>query len=159
VKAVADTLGVARSHLAERLSRPVRPRGLYHKPEDARLLLTIRAIVDARPSYGYRRVTALVNRALRSRGEASVNAKRVLRILRANGLTLAPHTARRPGRTHDGIVVALRSNVERVARITSNCAAGTVRSSACCLPSTRATARSWRGRRPRQASRPRWSAT
>ena len=41
MKAVADTLGVARSHLAERLSRPVRPRGLYHKPEDARLLLTI----------------------------------------------------------------------------------------------------------------------
>jgi transposase InsO family protein len=111
VKAVADTLGVARSHLAERLSRPAQPRGPYRKPEDALLLPTIRAIVDARPSYGYRRVTALVNRALRSRGEASVNAKRVLRILQANGLTLAPHTARRPGRTHDGIVVALRSNV------------------------------------------------
>jgi hypothetical protein len=159
MKAVADTLGVARSHLAERLSRPAQPRGPYRKPEDAQLLPTIRAIVDARPSYGYRRVTALVNRALHSRGEASVNAKRVLRILQANGLTLAPHTARRPGRTHDGIVVALRSNVERVARITSNCAAGTVRSSACCLPSTRATVKSWRGRRPRQASRPRWSAT
>ena len=28
-----------------------------------------------------------------------------------NGLTLAPHTARRPGRTHDGVVVALRLNV------------------------------------------------
>jgi hypothetical protein len=28
-----------------------------------------------------------VNRVLRSRGDASVNAKRVLRILRANGLT------------------------------------------------------------------------
>jgi putative transposase len=111
VKAVADTLGVARSHLAERLSRPARPRGPYRKPEDARLLPTIRAIVDARPSYGYRRVTALVNRVLCSRGDASVNAKRVLRILQANGLTLAPHTARRPGRTHDGIVVALHSNV------------------------------------------------
>jgi len=159
VKAVADTLGVARSHLAERLSRPVRPRGLYHKPEDARLLLTIRAIVDARPSYGYRRVTAHVNRALRSRGEASGSAKRGPRILQANRLTLAPHTARRPGRTHDGTVVALRSNVERVARITSNCAAGTVRSSACCLPSTCATERTWCGRRPWQASRPRWSAT
>lgn len=35
----------------------------------------------------------------------------MLRILRANGLTLAPHTGRRPGRTHDGIVVALRANV------------------------------------------------
>lgn len=34
-----------------------------------------------------------------------------MRLLRANGLTLALHTARRPGRTHDGTVVALRSNV------------------------------------------------
>lgn len=72
---------------------------------------TIRAIVDARSSYGYRRVTVLVNRVLRSRGEASVNAKRLLRILRAKGLTLAPHSARRHSRTHDGIVVALHSNV------------------------------------------------
>ena len=159
MKAVANMLGVARSHLAERLSRPARPRGLYHKPEDARLLQTIRAIVDARPSYGYRRVTALVNRALHSRGEASVNAKRVLRILRANGLTLAPHTARRPGRTHDGIDLALRSNVERVARITSNYAAEMVRSSACCLPSTPATARSSHGRQLRRAVPPKWSVT
>ncbi|MER2265081.1 IS3 family transposase [Methylobacterium oxalidis] len=111
VKAVADTLGVARSHLAERLSHSSRPRGPYRKPEDALLLPTIRAIVDARPSYGYRRVTALVNRVLRSRGEPVINAKRVLRILRANGLTLAPHTAHCPGRTHDGVVVALRSNI------------------------------------------------
>ncbi|MDR7040374.1 transposase InsO family protein [Methylobacterium sp. BE186] len=111
MKAVADTLGVARSHLTERQSHSSRPRGPYRKPEDALLLPTIRAIVDARPSYGYRRVTALVNRVLRSRGEPVINAKRVLRILRANGLTLAPHTARRPGRTHDGVVVALHSNV------------------------------------------------
>jgi putative transposase len=111
MKTVADTLGVARSALAERLTRPARPRGSYRKPADAVLLPTIRQIVDARPSYGYRRVTALVNRVLRSRGEPAVNAKRVLRILQANELTLAPHTARRPGRTHDGVVVALRSNV------------------------------------------------
>lgn len=90
MKTLADTLGVARSHLAERLTRPARPRGPYRKPEDAVLLPTIRAIVDARPSYGYRRITVLVNRVLRSRGEPVVNAKRVLRILRANGLTLAP---------------------------------------------------------------------
>ncbi len=28
-----------------------------------------------------------------------------------HGLTLERHTARRPGRTHDGVVIALRSNV------------------------------------------------
>ena len=35
----------------------------------------------------------------------------MLRILQVNGLTLERHTALRPGRTHDGVVVALRSNV------------------------------------------------
>jgi putative transposase len=111
MKAVADTLGVARSNLAERLVRPARPRGPYRKPEDAALLPTIRKIVDERPTYGYRRVRALVNRTRRAEGKPVVNAKRVLRILQVNGLTLAPHTALRPGRTHDGAVVALRSNV------------------------------------------------
>lgn len=62
-------------------------------------------------AHGYRRITVLVNRVQRARGEAAVNAKRVLRIMQVNGLTLAPHTALRPGRTHDGAVVALRSNV------------------------------------------------
>jgi transposase InsO family protein len=111
MKAVADTLHVARSNLIERRTKRTRLRGPYRKLEDARLLPTIREIVDARPTYGYRRVTALVNRLLRTRGEPVVNAKRVLRIMRVNGLTLAPHTALRPGRTHDGVVVALRSNV------------------------------------------------
>jgi hypothetical protein len=55
------------------------------KPEDAALLLTIRQIVDARPTYGYRRITAIVNRILRARGEPVVNAKRVLRIMRVAG--------------------------------------------------------------------------
>ena len=36
--------------------------------------------------------------------------KRVLRIMQNHGLTLERHTARRPGRTHDGVIVALRSN-------------------------------------------------
>jgi putative transposase len=36
----------------------------HHKPEDGALLPTIREIVDARLTYGYRRITALVNRRL-----------------------------------------------------------------------------------------------
>jgi putative transposase len=111
MKTVADTLGVARSNLATRRAKPAHPRGPYRKPQDEALLPTIREIVDARPSYGYRRITALVNRKRRADGRPDVNAKRVLRIMRANGLTLAPHTALRPGRTHDGVVVALRSNL------------------------------------------------
>ncbi len=111
MKMVADTLGVARSNLHDRAQRPRKPRGSYRKSEDVKLLPAIRQIVDERPSYGYRRITAVLNRQLRAAASPIVNAKRVLRILQANGLTLERHTARRPGRTHDGVVVALKSNV------------------------------------------------
>lgn len=46
MKAVADTLGVSRSNLIERLKGKSKPRGLYHKVEDAVLLPTIRRLVD-----------------------------------------------------------------------------------------------------------------
>ena len=110
MKAIADTLGVSRSNLIERPSRAPKRRP-YRKPEDAALLPLIRRLVDERPTYGYRRLTALLNRLLRTEGKPAVNGKRVLRILQVNGLTLERHTALRPGRTHDGVVVALRSNV------------------------------------------------
>ena len=110
MSAVAETLGVARSNLAERKKGATKPRGRYRKAEDADLAPLIRAIVDARPTYGYRRVCALANRQLRTEGKPPVNVKRVLRIMQNNGLTLERHTARRPGRTHDGVVIVLRSN-------------------------------------------------
>ena len=111
MKAVADTLGVARSNLVEAARGQRRPRQPYRKAGDAELLAALRRLVDERPTYGYRRLAALLNRERRARGEPAVNGKRVLRVLRAAGLTLQAHTARRPGRTHDGAVVALRSNV------------------------------------------------
>jgi putative transposase len=111
MKAIAETLGVSRSNLIERPPRTPRPRRPYRKPEDAVLLPLIRQLVDERPTYGYRRLTALLNRQLRAAGKPTLNGKRVLRILQVNGLTLERHTGERAGRTHDGVVVALRSNV------------------------------------------------
>ncbi len=74
VKAVADTIGVARSNLADHLRRPERsPRGPYRRAEDEAVLAEIRAITGARPTYGYRRVTALLNRARRRSGEPPLN--------------------------------------------------------------------------------------
>ena len=98
--AVAQTLGVSRSNLAERLSLPRRRRGPYRKQDDL-LLQLMRPIIDSRPTYGYRRITALLNRELRAQGLSTVNAKRVLRIMRAHGMTLAAYTAQRQiGRAH-----------------------------------------------------------
>ena len=54
VKAVAATLGVAKSNLVEQLQRPKRPqRGPYRRVEDEAVLGEIRTITDARPTYGY----------------------------------------------------------------------------------------------------------
>ena len=52
-----------------------------------------------------------INRQRKADGKPPVNGKRVLRIMQANKLTLERHTGRRPGRTHDGVVIALRSNI------------------------------------------------
>ena len=70
----------------------------------------IRAFVDERPTYGYRRITALLNRKLRSIGHPRVNHKRVYRIMLNAGLLLQRHTGLRKGRVHDGVVKTLRSN-------------------------------------------------
>ena len=90
MKAVADTLGVARSNLVDQLRHPDRPRrGCYRRVRDDEWLTAIRAITDARPTYGYRRVTALLNRARRSSGEPSLNHKRVFRLMRQASLLLS----------------------------------------------------------------------
>ena len=55
MKAVADTLGVSRSNLHERVSGKTKPRRRYHKAQDAALLPLIERLVTKRPTYGYQR--------------------------------------------------------------------------------------------------------
>ena len=62
VKAVADTLGGA-INLVEQLAGRVKPRSSYRRQGDDELLAAIRQLTDARPTYGHRRITALLNRA------------------------------------------------------------------------------------------------
>ena len=111
MKTLADTLGVSRSNLIDRLEHRTAARGPYRKAEDAALLPLIRTVVDERLTYGYRRVTALVNRKLRQAGQPTVNAKRVLRIMRRHTLTLERHTGLPSSRTHDGKIIVLASNL------------------------------------------------
>ena len=54
MKAVAETLGVARSDLIERRAGVTKPRGRYRKDEEAAIQPLIRDIVDKRPTFGYR---------------------------------------------------------------------------------------------------------
>ena len=73
MKVVADTLGVARSNLVEQLVGATKRRGRYQRQGDDELLAAIRQLTDARPTYGYRRITALLNRARRAAGAEPVN--------------------------------------------------------------------------------------
>lgn len=111
MSAVAETLGVSRSNLHDRANGKTKPRRRYHKAQDAAVLPLIERLVTARPTYGYRRITAVLNRQLRSQGLAPVNHKRIYRIMKANSLLLARKYTERPEHTHDGKVVVLRSNL------------------------------------------------
>jgi putative transposase len=62
VRRVALVLEVSRSQLHERLRHGPQPRTHYRKSGDAELLQPVRRLVDERPTYGYRRIGALLNR-------------------------------------------------------------------------------------------------
>jgi transposase InsO family protein len=111
MKRIAEALQVSRSNLLERSKGRTKPRGPYLKAEDASLLPIIRRFVDERPTYGYRRITALVNRELARKELPLVNRKRVHRIMQQAALLLERHTGRREGRIHDGKIMVMRSNL------------------------------------------------
>ena len=106
MKPVAETLGVSRPHLSATSRGAPRQRAAYKREGDDALLDRIRAIVRERPSYGYRRVTARLNRE----GERVVNHKRVYRLMKQAQLLL-PKYGVRPERLHDGKIVTLASDL------------------------------------------------
>lgn len=72
--------------------------------------LELRALVDERPTFSYRRITVLVNRARRKAGLASVNHKRIYRLMSRHGLLRQRYTGRPPDRAHDGIIRTIHPN-------------------------------------------------
>lgn len=110
MRPVCRALGVARSSLVKRVNKKNQPRAEhYKKEEDEELLPLIRKIVDKRPSYGYRRVQAVLNGRLKAEERPSVNHKRVYRIMKMNGLLLQRHSGK-PQRQHRGQIITLLSN-------------------------------------------------
>jgi putative transposase len=109
VKTIADTLGVARSNLAVQAApeRTHQRRGRRPQPE-AELVAEIKALIAGQPTYGYRRIHALLRRQRREHGGVAVNAKRVYRVMKAHGLLLERHTGNGEERRHDGRVAVDR---------------------------------------------------
>lgn len=111
MKATTDTLEVSRSNVAARSKSKHRGRGPQVRSGDEELTCAIRRFVDARPTYGYRRIAALLNRERRSGGLAPVNRKGVYRLMHKSGLCLAAHTGRRIPREHKGKVETAASDL------------------------------------------------
>ena len=111
MKAIAETLGVARSNLYDRLEGTTHSRGRYHRRGDAELLARITRLVTARPTYGYRRITAVLNRELKAEALPPANHKRVYRLMQMHRMLLARRYTERPDHIHDGKVVVMRSNL------------------------------------------------
>ena len=110
VSAVAEAVGTTRPHLSAMRHRPAsRPRGRPLLP-DAELVADIRALVADLPTYGYRRVHALLRRQAEKTGREALNPKRVYRVMKVHGLLLQRDGERREERRHDGrVAVDLRN--------------------------------------------------
>jgi putative transposase len=78
--------------------------------QDAELLAEIKEIIAGLPTYGYRRIHALIRRRHREQGGAAVNVKRVYRVMKAHRLLLERHAGNRVERRHDGRVAVDRSD-------------------------------------------------
>ena len=112
MKTVADVLGVARSNLSVQAAPPsVRQRRGRHPQPDAALLVEIKTLIVDLPTYGYRRVHALLRRRREQTGEPAVNVKRVYRVMKAHGLLLQRHSGRGIERRHDGRVAVDQSDI------------------------------------------------
>jgi transposase InsO family protein len=69
------------------------------------MLTAIRTLTDDRPTYGYRRIWALLNRQREQAGQPRLNHKRIYRLMSQNGLLLQRYTGKPPGRAHDGQII------------------------------------------------------
>lgn len=127
---------VSRNCVKARTSRPsLRPAGCQRRPStrlslrvnrsanwqdgrcnrrgeeaDDEVLSRILGIISDMPSYGYRRVWAIMRKQLRNEGLPPVNAKRVYRVIREHNLLLLHDKPQRPKRKHNGKIAVTESN-------------------------------------------------
>ena len=111
MKAISDGLGVARSNLAVHMAPNTARERRGRRPEpDDELLAEIKGAIAGQPTYGYRRVHALIRRRRAAEGGGPVNVKRVYRVIKTHGLLLERHTGKGEERRHDGRVAVDRSD-------------------------------------------------
>ena len=83
----------------------------YEKSEDEIILQEIKTIIEIRVTYGYRRVTTMINRKRVAEGRVVINRKRVQRIMQMKGLSLPQTMPTQQRREHTGKVMTLFPNL------------------------------------------------
>ena len=81
----------------------------YHKHDDGEVLSKIKAILAVRSTYGYKRVTSMINRGRIKNGKKAYNKKRILRVMRINGFVYPKISSQRTP-IPTGKVMTLHSN-------------------------------------------------
>ncbi|HCL5064703.1 TPA: IS3 family transposase [Salmonella enterica] len=113
ISLVSRCLRVSRAqlHAMARRSKDWQDRRCKRKPDDTEALARIHTVIGDLPTYGYRRVWALLRRQSETADMAMINAKRVYRIMRQNALLLERKPAIPPSkRAHTGKVAVGESN-------------------------------------------------
>ena len=108
MSAVAAALSVSRPHLSSRQRSALRRRGRPPLP-DAGLLAPIQRLIADLPTYGYRRVHALLRRQAEREGRPAPNVKRVYRVMKVHGLLLQRHAGGEERRHEGRIAVDARN--------------------------------------------------
>lgn len=81
----------------------------YTKAQDGEVLAQIESVLEKRPSYGYKRVTAMINKERVRNGLNRYNRKRIYRVMDMNGLIFKK--ASRPSEhKRTGEIITLHSN-------------------------------------------------
>ncbi|MFZ5018025.1 IS3 family transposase, partial [Klebsiella pneumoniae] len=110
---VSRCLRISRAQLHAIVSRSKnwQDRRRKRKPDDTDALARIHTVIGDLPTYGYRRVWALLRRQSETDDMAEINAKRVYRIMRQNALLLERKPEIPPSkRAHTGKVAVGESN-------------------------------------------------
>lgn len=112
---VSRTMGVSRAQLSLRVNRPAvwQDRRCNRRDEEAdtKVLSHILDIIADMPSYGYRRVWAILRKQLIGEGLPPVNAKRVYRVMSEHNLLLLHDKPERPKREHKGRIAVTESDM------------------------------------------------
>ena len=114
VTLIAEALNVSRSSIYYKPSiqntKDIGMAKYYQKSADESILLEIKNIIAIRATYGYRRITTMLNRERILKGKATVNRKRVQRIMQVHGLSL-PRIMPKQKCEYNGKVMTLFPNL------------------------------------------------